>query len=285
MAGVDQAQIDKILSGASTDDPEARLDTLEKELDFVKTSIKRLLIDLRERMNELDNPFTSASFSYTGSRIGRPYDTMGDEQSDNELPELDTMPKLDSVPKLDTMPKLDSVPKLDTIPANLGDPATIGIEGFSGDLFPAGEARPPETRTSPPSQAKPAGKLKLQKVHRLFEWVHKGCSKYGHEHMVIMVDAYRSMGYITEDVSDQIGEIMRIAPETRRDVLEIGPNEFVSELYILNRILDPDDATLDRDMIEVLMLSHRSGIGQGGEKITPQERKTGDTWIELLDRI
>ena len=64
MVGVDQAQIDKILSGASSEDPVARLDTLEKELDFGKTSIKRLLIDLRERMNELDNPFTSGTLAY-----------------------------------------------------------------------------------------------------------------------------------------------------------------------------------------------------------------------------
>ncbi|MDD3070911.1 MAG: hypothetical protein PHX88_06920 [Methanoculleus horonobensis] len=270
MVGVDQAQIDKILSGASTEDPEARLDTLEKELDFVKTSIKRLLIDLRERMNELDNPFTSTAMPYTGSRFMQPYDATDDEQPD------------------DTTPELDALPKLDPMPVNLGTPAPVGIEGLgSGELFPTdlGETRAPEIRTSDLPQAKPTGKLKLQKVHRLFEWVHRGCSRYGHEHMAIMIDAYRSMGYITEGVSDQIGEIMRMAPETRRDVQEIGPNEFVSELYILNRILDPDDSTLDRDMIEVLMLSRRDGGEAGGEKLSSQEKKTGDAWIELLDRI
>ncbi|MCT8337886.1 hypothetical protein FKB36_10420 [Methanoculleus sp. Afa-1] len=274
MVGVDQAQIDKILSGASSEDPEARLDTLEKELDFVKTSIKRLLIDLRERMNELDNPFTSVGVSYAGNRIMPSYDAADDEQPDDETPTLDAMPKL------------DAVPKLDGIPADLGAPAAVGIEGLGGDLFSPslGEARPQETRTAALPQAKPAGKLKLQKVHRLFEWVHRGCSRYGHEHMAIMIDAYRSMDYISEEISDQIGEIMRMAPETRRDVQEIGPNEFVSELYILNRILDPDDSTLDRDMIEVLMLSRRDG-GLDGEKTSPQERKTGDAWIELLDRI
>ncbi|WP_054847583.1 hypothetical protein [Methanoculleus chikugoensis] len=250
MVGVDQAQIDKILSGASSEDPEARLDTLEKELDFVKTSIKRLLIDLRERMNELDNPFTSAAASYTGNRLAQSYDAGGDdEQPDDEMPELDAMP------------------------ASLGDPATTAIEGGlgGGELFPTdlgGAAGFPEARTAAFPQAKPTGKLKLQKVHRLFEWVHRGgCSRYGHEHMAIMIDAYRSMGYITEEVSDQIGEIMRMAPETRRDVQEIGPNEFVSELYILNRILDPpDDATLDRDMIEVLMLSRRDAEEPDGGK-------------------
>jgi hypothetical protein len=95
-----------------------------------------------------------------------------------------------------------------------------------------------------------------------------------------MIDAYRSMGYITDDVAEQIREIMRMAPENRGEVADIGPNEFVSELYVLNRILDPDDATLDRDLIEVLMLARR----RPGEQGTPS-RDNGDAWIELLDRI
>ncbi len=264
MVGVDQAQIDKILSGASSEDPEARLDTLEKELDFVKTSIKRLLIDLRERMNELDNPFTSGTLAYSGARF-RPQDTAPvDEETDDEMSKLDAMP------------------------AGLGDPETTAIEGLDdGELFPTdlGSAGFPEARTAALPQAKPTGKLKLQKVHRLFEWVHQGCRKYGHEHMTIMIDAYRSMDYISEDVSDQIGEIMRMAPETRAEVRDIGPNEFVSELYVLNRILDPDDATLDRDMIEVLMLSRRDAEAPDAEKMSSKGRNAGDTWIELLDRI
>ena len=269
MVGVDQAQIDKILAGVSSDDPEARLDALEKELDFVKTSIKRLLIDLRERMNELDNPFTSAA-AYAGGRFER-QDLLTDSED-----------------------KADEDTAFDDAPSGMS--SLQDTEGFQGplagsldaaDLFPADIATAclPTDGTLTLPQAKPTGKLKLQKVHRLFEWVHQGCRKYGHEHMTIMIDAYRSMGYITDEVSDQIGEIMRMVPETRRDVQEIGPNEFVSELYILNRILDPDDSTLDRDMIEVLMLSRRDGGESGGERTSLQEKKTGDAWIELLDRI
>jgi len=259
MVGVDQAQIDKILAGVSSDDPEARLDALEKELDFVKTSITRLLIDLRERMNEIDNPFTSAATSYTGGRL--------------EPPALDDDEDADA-----------GLPALDPLPAGLGAPDLP--TGLSGDLFPADLGLPagtaaalPDTKT-PASEAKPAGKLKLQKVHRLFAWVHQGCSKYGHEHMTIMIDAYRSMGYISDDVAEQIREIMRMAPENRGEVADIGPNEFVSELYVLNRILDPDDATLDRDLIEVLMLARR----RPGEQGAPS-RDNGDAWIELMDRI
>ena len=221
-------------------------------------------------MNELDNPFTSGTVPYGGSRFAQPYNATDDEQPD------------------DTAPELDALPKLDALPAGLGTPAMSGIEGLDGsELFPTdfGAARLPEPNTAALPQAKPAGKLKLQKVHRLFEWVHQGCRKYGHEHMTIMIDAYRSMDYISEDVSDQIGEIMRMAPETRAEVRDIGPNEFVSELYVLNRILDPDDATLDRDMIEVLMLSRRDAEAPDAEKVSSKGRNAGDTWIELLDRI
>jgi hypothetical protein len=264
MVGVDQAQIDKILSGASSEDPEVRLETLEKELDFVKTSIKRLLIDLRERMNELDNPFTSAAASYAGNRFESPDLARDGKDEDDEEPVLDGMP---------TSPN--------------GQEMHVGREdlGLDGGLFPADLANLPAGGMGALPGAKPAGKLKLQKVHRLFEWVHQGCRKYGHEHMTIMIDAYQSMGYIDEEVSDQIHEIMRMAPETRGDIKDIGPNEFVSELYVLNRILDPDDATLDRDMIEVLMLAPRRPGDRSAEKTSAQERDAGDTWIELLDRI
>ena len=260
MVGVDQAQIDKILAGASSDDPEARLDTLEKELDFVKTSIKRLLIDLRERMNELDNPFTCAA-PFSGSRLPPP--ALPADVEDDDLPGLDMLPGPSK--KTDDLP----FPALPKKTDDLSFAAALGDAG----LFP------PDIKPAAP-EAKSAGKFKLQKVHRLFAWVHQGCSKYGHEHMTIMIDAYRSMGYITDEVADQIREIMRMAPETRKDIADIGPNEFVSELYVLNRILDPEDATMDRDLIEVLMLARR----RQGKPDAPS-RDAGDAWIELLDRI
>ncbi len=272
MVGVDQAQIDKILSGASSEDPGARLDTLEKELDFVKTSIKRLLIDLRERMNELDNPFTSPAAPYAGNRYEPPALAGEDKVEDDEEPVPDSAPAGMTGQQKSSgqeSPRQGSV----LLPADFTTAQlSPGVQLPQGEMLPL-------------LQAKPAGKLKLQKVHRLFGWVHQACSKYGHEHMAIMIDAYQSMGYINEEVSDQIHDIMRMAPETRSDVPDIGPNEFVSELYVLNRILDPDDATLDRDMIEVLMLAPRRPGDHNAEKTPSQEQDAGDTWIELLDRI
>jgi len=53
---VNQAQVDHIISTASADDPEVKLLKLQDEVDLIKTSIKKLLIDIRERMNDLENP-------------------------------------------------------------------------------------------------------------------------------------------------------------------------------------------------------------------------------------
>ena len=53
---VNQAQVDHIISTASADDPEVKLLKLQDEVELIKTSIKRLLIDIRERMNDLENP-------------------------------------------------------------------------------------------------------------------------------------------------------------------------------------------------------------------------------------
>ena len=67
---VNQSQVDHIITAASEDDPEVKLQNLEREVDLIKTSIKRLLMDIRERMNELENPFTLAASGTAGAPAG-----------------------------------------------------------------------------------------------------------------------------------------------------------------------------------------------------------------------
>ena len=68
-----------------------------------------------------------------------------------------------------------------------------------------------------------------------------------------MLESYRVMGYISRESADEIREISRLMPANLGEGHEVGPDEFVSELYALNRILTPNDTSLDRDMIEVMM--------------------------------
>ena len=63
---INQSQVDHIISSASADDPEVKLQNLQDEVDLLKKSIKKLLIDIRERMNEMENPFIVASMQIDG---------------------------------------------------------------------------------------------------------------------------------------------------------------------------------------------------------------------------
>ena len=96
-------------------------------------------------------------------------------------------------------------------------------------------------------------KLRLQKVYKLFKWTNAAIRKFGHDRLDIILESYRIMGYISRESCDEIKEISRLMPANLGDEHEVGPDEFVSELYALNRILSPSDSSLDRDMIEVMM--------------------------------
>jgi hypothetical protein len=143
-------------------------------------------------------------------------------------------------------------------------------------------------------------KLRLQKVYKLFKWTHQSVKKFGHDRLEIMLESYRAMGYITKESCDEIREISRLMPANLGDELEVGPDEFVAELYALNRILVPSDTSLDRDMIEVMMekrqLDSSKEIGGGERPAFPRSilekkvsaaRKTDkdEEWMNLPGRI
>jgi hypothetical protein len=164
---------------------------------------------------------------------------------------------------------------------------------------PAAAAVMPAT---PATQAAPVNeKLRLQKVYKLFKWTHQSVKKFGHDRLEIMLESYRAMGYITKESCDEIREISRLMPANLGEENEVGPDEFVAELYALNRILVPSDTSLDRDMIEVMMEKRQlepslKEISSGErpafsrsilEKKVSASRKTekDEEWMNLPDRI
>ncbi len=145
-----------------------------------------------------------------------------------------------------------------------------------------------------PGQAAPvnresesAGKVRLQKVFRLFEWTSKTVKKYGHDRVDLMLESYRAMGYISDESAKLVRDITRLMPTTLGEIHEIRADEFVSELYELNHILNPSDATLDRDMIEVLMEKRGTPVTSQGvarEDHSREEQPEAD-FLHSKDRI
>jgi len=300
---VNQSQVDHIITAASEDDPEVKLQNLEREVDLIKTSIKRLLMDIRERMNEMENPFTINAAPLTGG-------VTADKTSEADEAKQSAMEAREAA--LDARET-----QLDATKEKLADEEkkkTATLKNESASSAPAEDKKilddqmlaalrsqmaMPQKPNLPPSVDNE--KLRLQKVYKLFKWTHQSVKKFGHDRLEIMLESYRVMGYISKESCDEIREISRLMPANLGEEHEVGPDEFVSELYALNRIITPNDTSLDRDMIEVMMeqrqqipnLSSKmpddridlSSISLNEKKNSSKSNEKDEEWMNLPDRI
>jgi len=307
---VNQSQVDHIITAASEDDPEVKLQNLEREVDLIKTSIKRLLMDIRERMNELENPFT-LSVSPEGGVATAPVPDAGSELDEAKKSALEAREAALNAreSQLDvTQAKIETETRKEPAPAaapGKAEPAPVPGEErriLDDQMFALLRSQI-GVPAKPGPMAQPAGseKLRLQKVYKLFKWTHQAVKKFGHDRLEIMLESYRVMGYISKESADEIREISRLMPANLGEEHEVGPDEFVSELYALNRILTPSDTSLDRDMIEVMMEQRQQEVPSRGQK--PAERvdlstvalndkkasskhnENDEEWMNLPDRI
>jgi hypothetical protein len=321
---VNQSQVDHIITAASEDDPEVKLQNLEREVDLIKTSIKRLLMDIRERMNELENPFTLTSTGAGGAPLPSPSSAAIDNEVDLakksalEAREaaLDAREsQLDaSKAKNEADKSKNEADRRAEVPVYRPEPARPAaaeehphylddqVLALLRSQVAAPQKNAVATTAAVPAAPAPAPvseKLRLQKVYKLFKWTHQSVKKFGHDRLEIMLESYRAMGYMTKESCDEIREISRLMPANLGEEHEVGPDEFVAELYALNRILAPNDTSLDRDMIEVMMekrqleLSTRESIPEKRiefassprENTTAVKKDKDEEWMNLPDRI
>ncbi|MDD1699548.1 MAG: hypothetical protein LUQ04_02015 [Methanoregula sp.] len=305
---VNQSQVDHIITAASEDDPEVKLQNLEREVDLIKTSIKRLLMDIRERMNELENPFT-LDVSGSAKVPERPSAAITEaeearksalEAREAALSARETQFEA-SKEKIETgIKKEPQLYKPETV-APPTDESKKMLDEQMLAILRSQTGIPQKTVYVPQSPLDQASeKLRLQKVYKLFKWTQQAVKKIGHDRLEIILESYRAMGYISKESCDEIREISRLMPANLGEEHEIGPDEFVSELYTLNRILAPNDTSLDRDMIEVMMDQRQnipgSLVRNGEERIelprvsmtekkSSMKKEKDEEWMNLPDRI
>ena len=311
---VNQAQVDHIISTASADDPELKLLKLQDEVELLKTSIKRLLIDIRERMNDMENPFnagmggggTNDTSQFTNALKGAAgavesaagalkasqeirddAQAQHDAQMHHESQDATAVQAPPSQPVIAPSPPVISPPVQDTgsiirIPLNTGNSDESMLAAIRAQFAGLPVQAMPVNKDS-----ESTGKVRLQKVFRLFEWTSKTVKKFGHDRVDLMLGSYRAMGYISDESAKLVRDITRMMPTTLGEMHDISADEFVSELYELNHILNPQDATLDRDMIEVLMEKRgSSGKGQGvAREDHSREEQSDADFIRSKDRI
>ncbi len=312
---INQSQVDHIISAASADDPEVKLQNLQDEVDLLKKSVKKLLIDLRERLNETENPFIVSAMLHNSADAApqlptvKPGDANAAQNSENTAAEPakqeDTNTNTQSatastevaVPgQTDALQNPDGTAQGGMVP--VGDNGTgLAISGVGGGNLPADPnqvmnlamlkkqiADIEKNAMGVPDYTEPQDRPKLQRLHSLFEWVSRMVNKYGHDRLLIMIDTYCYMRYVTEDVSKQVKELSKLMPDSIGAVHEISSEEFVAELYVLNRIISPEDSSLDREMIEVLIdKKDQKEPGLLIPDITDQQSE--EDWIKMLERV
>ncbi len=322
---VNQSQVDHIIASASSDDPEVKLLKLQDEVELIKTSIKRLLIDIRERMNDLENPIvvsgghggtddvsakmanvlkdTSSAIESAAGAIKSTTETKkAEEQAKASQPQTQNPPSQE-IPGFPQFP--GSGTGLPQYPGSVpGFPQTAGsipsqqiqqgsTPGSHGpmsdlDLFSALKSQLATLpKEDPVAKAALSDKVRLQKVFRLFEWTNRNVKKFGHDRVDLMLEAYHAMGYISDQSCKLVKDMTRLMPTSIGELHEIKADEFVSELYELNHILNPSDSTLDRDMIEVLMEKRE---GKDTTKLLsparqPEEGAPNREYLPSRDRI
>lgn len=315
---------------SSGEEQDARIQSLEREVDLLKTSIKRLLIDIRERMNEIENPFTIAAMpgaKGNGTDV-KSREKEADaaknaeyEKKDADLKVREELLKAEqqkiAAPVPSPMPQYP--PQLPPqYPAQVPPqypqqfpspypvqtpPMHAGIERHMIDeqLVAQFKAQATGFKGSVPApQANPAEKSRLRKVYKLFRWTEQAVRKYGNDRLETILQSFRTMGHISKDSYDEIKEIAKLMPASLGDDHEVGPDEFVAELYTLNRIVSPEDTSLDRDMIEVMMEQRSqmmpslmpSSIPRvefptipSKEKKPARNQEFEEDWMNLPDRI
>lgn len=245
-------EVEGILFAASAGDPAIRLQNLERDVDLVRISIKRILMDIRERMNELENPLVIVSPLPAASARKAAGPAPAAHETSHKVPEPpDTRPECSRAGAEARDSATPAVPARDTVP----DPCRSSQEALKPSA-PARDIPVPHLPARPKEIVVP---LALPAAFSLFCWTQNGVKRYGHTRFGVLIETYRVMGYIGLKSSREVHQISCLMPPCSGDECEIGPGDFVSEIYHLRRILAPDDTSLDRDMVDALLArSHES---------------------------
>jgi hypothetical protein len=298
---VNQSPVDHTITVASEDTPEVKLQNLEREVDLIKTSIKRLLMDIRERMNELENPFSLAATGTSGAAMdAQEAQRSALDAREAALEARESMLEAAKITKESDNKKELLSRKTEPVSPPVDNSKRILDEQMLAVLRSQPGVLPKAAYVTPAPAVPVNEKLRLQKVYKLFKWTNQAVKKVGHDRLEIILESYRAMGYIPKESCDEIREISRLMPANLGEEHEVGPDEFVAELYALNRILSPNDTSLDRDMIEVMMEQRQnmaaSTARSGEERIdlpfvsllekkSSMQKEKDEEWMNLPDRI
>lgn len=213
----DQSMIDKIIATAESDTVEYKVANLEEEVTEIKGSIKSLLMDIRETMSVLENPFQNIQgiANISGAILNpKPAEENPEDNSSKKEEREDESDDADPEP-------------MEQIPKNLFE-----------DLRHAAkkQSRRPDSKLIDPMS-----------FYRTIVWSKDMVGRYDQDAIKELIEVFSLLGYIPGDIKEIIIKVVEI----------LGKNNnldgAVVDLYRLYHILNPEDLSLDSRMLDYIL--------------------------------
>lgn len=212
----DQSMIDSIVASAESDTIESRVASLEEEVTEIKGSIKTLLMDIRETMGVLENPFQNIQgiANISGAIVNhKPTGDHPQPPKDEEIEEEEEADEIDL--EMEQVPKnlFEDLRKAAKKQSKKGDPKLIDPISF----------------------------------YRTIVWSKDMVEKYDHEAITELIDVFCLLGYIPGETKEIIIKIIEILDKNN------NLDDAVIDLYRLYHILYPEDLSLDSKVLGHLL--------------------------------
>lgn len=212
----DQSMIDSIVASAESDTIESKVASLEEEVTEIKGSIKTLLMDIRETMGVLENPFQNIQgIANISSAIVSPKPV--DEPKENMAPKKE---EIEDEPE-------DSDLEMEKVPKN-----------FFEDLKKAAKKQPKR------ADSKLIDPISFYKT---IVWSKDMVGKYDQEAIKELIEVFSLLGYIPSEIKEIIVRVIEILGKNN------NLDDAVLDLYRLYHILNPEDASLDSRMLDYIL--------------------------------
>ncbi|KGK97974.1 hypothetical protein LI82_09490 [Methanococcoides methylutens] len=215
--GFDQSMIDDLMTSAEGDTVESKVADLEAEVAEIKGSVKKLLLDIRETMSVLENPFQNI------------------QAISNLTAQTPNPAHVPPTPPIDEIP--DAV-EVEPVPQNISNIHDQNMENnaMGNNDYAQQASNLPDFKLVDPLS-----------FHKTIIWGREMVEKYDSETMQELVEIFSLLGYIPDNIKEIILKITNILYENN------NLDESVMDLYKLYHILNPEDPSLDSKVLDLVL--------------------------------
>lgn len=243
-----------------------RINVLEGEVKLVKSEIKKVLIDLREAMNNLENPFAHIEPGGPGISIGvggvggpappnagvvAPQ-SESEEVGDSSVSEPNPEPKPRSIPKSEPMsvPNPESVPEPKPSPeikeekAAIEDAATELVPEVTPGVVEENREKEKIKKLMMVTGSEGAEEIDINTLTQLMKWTDDTLSTIGKNKLNEILDLYDRTGQLSKGVKDLIYRIEEISDVNHaKEIEEVEMKDCIIAVDQLDTIITGETET------------------------------------------